>query len=383
MEIPTYFSDFIGQISPSKAERSEYRKQHTTLCEQLKGAEDFKDLIVSTFLQGSYRRATLVLPEPNANADVDVVVVTRFSEEDTTPDQALKAFAPFLEENYKGKYKLQGRSIGISLPKVDLDLVVTSAPSESQVGILQSYAVLEDESLEEIDDWRLVPSWVSPSKRGAYDTDLLLKSIREQEEWQMEPLRIPDRDTKHWQPTHPLEQIRWTQEKNRLTNGYYTQVVKVIKWWRQHNPAMPKYPKGYPLEHLIGVCCPNDINSVAEGVTLTLEAISSEFREYAVTNQTPVLPDHGVPEHDVMKRVTGEEFAQFHDQIVQVAKSARAALDNESVEESTRLWKDIFGEEFPGPSGGDGDNGGDHPSEPKGGYTKRTAATVISGGRFA
>ena len=52
MEIPSYFTDFIREISPSKGDRSEYQKRHITLCEQLKGDEDLKDLIVSTFLQG-------------------------------------------------------------------------------------------------------------------------------------------------------------------------------------------------------------------------------------------------------------------------------------------------------------------------------------------
>jgi len=383
MEIPTYFSDFLRQISPDRSERAEYQEQHSFLSDLIKNDEDLKDCIVSTFLQGSYKRGTLVLPEVGKNADVDVVVVTRFSEGDTTPDQALKAFIPFLEKHYKGKYKLQGRSIGISLPKVDLDLVVTSAPSESQIGILQSDAVLNNDTIDEIDDWRLIPSWVSPSKREGLDLDTFFKSLKEEADWKLEPLRIPDREVMIWRSTHPLEQIKWTSNKNKNTNGYYTQVVKVIKWLRQNDPEMPKYPKGYPLEHLVGYCCPDGITSVAEGVTLTLERMASIFRAYAESNQTPQLPDHGVPEHDVMRRITGEEFAQFHNKIVKVAKSAREALDSDSIEDSANSWRRIFGDDFPGPPGGGGNDKNGTPPKPRGGgYTERVAPTVIAGGRF-
>ena len=59
------------------------------------------------------------------------------------------------------------------------------------------------------------------------------------------------------------------------------------------------------------------------------------------------MPDHGVPEHNVFKRVSGEDFAQFHQQVCSAAAAARKALDAESVAESASHWKDLFGEEFP------------------------------------
>lgn len=76
-------------------------KRHSELREKLEGDEGLKDLMVSTFLQGSYRRGTLIRPNGEDHADVDVVVVTRMNKEDTTPDQALQAFVPFLEKHYR------------------------------------------------------------------------------------------------------------------------------------------------------------------------------------------------------------------------------------------------------------------------------------------
>lgn len=377
MEIPTYFTDFMKNIGPSPEEREEYQRRHRELRELLLGDEELSDLIVATFLQGSYRRSTLLRPGPGEHADVDVVVVTKMSQEDTTPDQAMRAFLPFLERHYPGQYKLQGRSIGIKLDSVDLDLVVTSAPSESQLGILASDGL---GNLDTLEDWEHLPEWLATGQ-GLGGHDLFITDSAQADAWKLEPLQIPDREAHTWEPTHPLEQIRWTHNKNRRTNGHFIHVVRAIKEWKRLNRSLPRYPKGYPLEHLIGACCPDGITSTAEGVARTLENIQSTFAAHAAAGSTPVLPDHGVPQHDVLKRVTGEEFAAFHVQVCAAAATARAALDANTVEESASLWGNLFGDDFPDPPNGGGDGGGS--GQPSSGYTERSAPSVIAGGRFA
>ena len=76
---------------------------------------------------------------------------------------------------------------------------------------------------------------------------------------------IPDREAEKWDKTHPLEQIRWTVEKNKNCNTHYINVVKALKWWRKTQYPDMKHPKSYPLEHFIGDCCPDDIKSVEDG----------------------------------------------------------------------------------------------------------------------
>ncbi len=384
MELPSYFTDFIKDISLSPEEKQECQRVHRELRERLLSDDNLKGLIVTTFLQGSYRRSTLLRPGPGEHADVDVVVVTRISKEDTTPEQAMRAFVQFLEEHYQGKYELQGRSIGIKLDDVDLDLVVTSAPSESQVGILKLYGESGDDTLE---DW-LGQSEIAPGQHSGGLGEMWLRKAQE-EAWKLDPLEIPDREARIWKPTHPLEQIRWTHEKNKLTNGHYIHVVRAIKEWKRLNKHLPRYPKGYPLEHLIGVCCPDGITSTAEGVVRTLENIEAMFAACASAGIAPELPDHGVPEYNVMQRVTGQGFASFHSQVRQAAKVAREAINADSVEESANLWGRMFGDDFPKPPGGGGDGGGnrggggDGPARPDGGFTHRQGPTVVAGGRFA
>lgn len=372
MDLPSYFNDFLAEIRPQDYHVNDYKTGHLTLRKRLYADETLSPIIVNTFLQGSYRRATAIRPQGGKRADVDVIVVTKLSEDEYTPEKALELFVPFLEKYYKGKYEPQGRSFGIELSYVDLDLVVTSAPSESEMRIFNADSVTSfdtPETPKADDDWRLVPSWVSLEDRSIMSFSNLryrLDAASKETEWRTSPLRIPDRDTEEWQDTHPLEQIRWTWEKNRRCNKHYVNVVKALKWWRRINHPTPKYPKGYPVEHLIGKCCPDGINSVAEGVTKTLEAIARDYKIYADSRIVPDLRDHGVITHNVFKRVSATDFAEFHSQVCAAAVIAREALEAKTISESSRNWRILFGNKFP-----------------EGGFSPRNNVSQIDGGRFA
>lgn len=347
MKLPSYFSRFLSEIRLTEAQVKSCQAGHSTLRERLLNDPKLSKIIVNTFLQGSYRRATAVRPKGDSRADVDVIVVTKLDQTEYTPARALDQFVPFLDKYYKGKYKPQGRSFGIELTYVDLDVVPTAAPSESEIGVLKEAAVSGDETPEVASASHGLPSWLVLNEgRGLRFSKAFLGQARQQAEWKAEPLLIPDREAQHWTPTHPLEQIRWTWEKNSACNGHYVNVVKAIKWWRRLNDV-PKYPKGYPVEHLIGLNCPDGIESVADGVVQTLESIVQQYAAYARLKVRPPLPDHGVPSHDVFKRVTGEDFAAFYDLVVDAAAKARAAFDAATTADSSKKWRDLFGNKFP------------------------------------
>ena len=368
MKLPTYFTEFLQQIRPTENQRNDCKTGHKTLRKRLDGDAGLKPILVSTFLQGSYRRATAVRPKGDAGLDVDIITVTRLSRCDyRDPDKAMDLFVPFLDEHYKGKYQRQGRSFGIELSYVNLDLVITSAPSEAEEEVYESKAVRTDETLEDVNDWLLVKSWVPQSERINSQADLLMrKAILSDEEWKTEPLWIPNRDAGDWERTHPLEQIKWTWAKNANCDKHYVNAVKAIKWWQRVHHEDDR-SKGYPLEHLIGACCPDDIKSVAEGVTLALEAIVTNYSVHALLKQVPCLPDHGVPEHNVLNRVSGEEFADFYEHAEEAAKIAREALDTDDKEKSIEKWRELFGSKFP-----DSDDNGDKGDSSKGPFVAPT-----------
>jgi hypothetical protein len=384
MELPSYFKDFLADIRLQQEHRDELKKGHKDLREWLKADKKLSPLIVNTFLQGSYRRSTAVRPVEEKRTDVDVVVVTRI-DESVTPDRAMAEFTPFLEEHYKDQWKPQGRSVGIELDSVELDLVITSAPSEADQEALKSPSVGGDEELEEAPDLRFVPAWVGLSeRRSAYFTESMLKRAQEEVEWKLEPLKIPDRDVARWDPTHPLEQIKWTRNKNAACGGHYINVVKAIKWWHRNSDKVPKYPKGYPLEHLIGECCPDGIEGVGMGVTRTLEAIISNYAGHYRDRQVPEFTDHGV-DHNVWHRITPEDFIGFYDQVSLAAAIARRALDAKLIRESALAWRELFGDAFPEPPEGGDDSGGSDPSsgDRKGGFTAPAGRAEPRGSRYA
>ncbi len=378
--LPYSFKDFLTKIRPTKAQRDDYRDGHKRLTDRLNADEDLKPIIVSTFLQGSYRRSTAVRPLGDSRPDVDVIAVTRLNSAEYTPQEALDLFVPFLDKHYEGKWEQQGRSVGIELSKVELDLVVTSAPEEAEEGLLLSEAVTLSRSVEDLEAWDLGDDAVVKKSAAEYDRERArIEAALKRAGWQLSPLEIPDRELNSWQDTHPLAQIEWTIGKNAATNGHYVNVVKALKWWRKVNYTAPKYPKGYLLEHLIGQCCPDGIGSVAEGVTRTLEKIRDDYRTYASLKTSPYLRDHGV-DQDVFRRVSGEEFAEFHGQVTEAAEVARRAYDEEDERESAELWRELFGDRFPKPPpGGKGGDGGSG----RGGYTQRDEPSRVGGGRFA
>ena len=343
LPLVAHFNDFLKNIRLTNNQISELKSAHETLRTRLENDEELKPVIVGTFLQGSYKRSTAVKPQNGNRSDVDIIVVTNLDKESITPEEALDKFKPFLERYYKGKYRKQGRSWGIEMSHVDLDVVPTSAPTEIESMSVVNKFIASDFTSEVLNDSRYDSEVKLPIEKSIRDALLQFQRTAEYAEWKEEPLYIPNREAEMWEKTHPLEQIRWTNEKNKSCNGHYLNVVKALKWWRKVKYPDVKNPKSYPLEHFIGNCCPDGILSVAEGIVLTLETIVSQYKN------KPFLADRGVPEHDVFARVTDEEYKAFYEEVEEVATLVRKALDSSDIVFAVNKWREIFGNEFPPP----------------------------------
>jgi hypothetical protein len=355
MDAKESFKKFLTEIRLPDDLRQEAKAAHEDFRALIESDENLSPVIVDTFLQGSYRRHTGVKPESGKKTDVDIVVVTNLAREAVTAREALDLFIPFLEEHYPNAYEKQSRSWAVHVGNVKLDLVPTSAPSEA------TQKFITEARAEHGADFigSLTRESLSRIKEAAGVQD-----------WKNESLWIPDRDAEDWDETNPLEQIAWTVEKNASTNQHFVNVVKVAKWWRAYN-CSGKYPKGYPLEHIIGQNCADDIGSVAEGFTLSLERIVASYHAQRLANEVPDLPDHGVPTHDVFARITPEQFALFYDAVQDVASRARAALEHPDNDESIDAWCAIFGEPFP------------NRTQRHTAYAAPTAPAVLTKGHFA
>lgn len=338
MILPSYFNDMLTKIRPSQDLQDKCVEAHTELRETLINDSELKGIAVTTFLQGSYRRSTLIRPVNGSKPDVDVVLVTSLDPNNWTPAQVQERFCQVLSKysRYRHNYRRQGRSIGLMHEKISLDLVITAAPSEALNALLKSDAFGSALSVEAHPEWRVVKGPSFPAG-----------------EWKSEPLLIPDRDAGRWEPTDPISQIEWTHDKNRKTDGHYVNVVKALKWWWTWESTGRKgLPKGYLVERLIGLHCPDGIESVAEGVTLVLEGIRDAYSSNAYQGTTPFIADVGIPSNNVFQRVPPDCFREFYDSVKACAAKARAAFDNPDEASSARGWIGIFGNVFP-PSNND------------------------------
>lgn len=321
VDLPTRFKQFLEQIRPTPIHINQLRRGHTTLRRLLSRDPMLRPHIVTSFLQGSYRRATAVRSvDGGIGADVDIVLVTDLDPRRNSPDAVMDRLKPFLFRHYPA-WRMQGRSLRVEVDEVALDVVLTSAPS--RVDLLRQEAGAE------------------PLDAGHQPTPAELAA------WQTEPLRIPDRDRRQWCDTHPLAQLAATRAKNARCNGHFINVVKAIKWWKAVTPGCPEHPKSYPLERLVEIHCPDDITSVADGVTRTLESIAGGY----ASGHKPVLNAPWVRGQDVLARVPPADFAAFVARVAAAAKLARQALDCEDEEESAALWRRLFGPAFPAAAG--------------------------------
>ncbi len=324
MTLTTYFSDFINNISLTNEQKEKLQEAHTGLQEFLAKDESIRDIYVTTFLQGSYRRSTALKPTNGEASDVDVVLVTTVDYKATKPSDFLKRIYDLINSHYH-HCRMQGRSIGIELGSVSMDLVPVAVinPSQEVPGsFIKMYR--NNTTLENL----LGSSRLPESDSVAYSPD--------------NPLMLSDRKTEEWERTHPLAQLEWTYQKNNRCNGNFLHVVKAIKWWHKSQHPEQEHPNSYPLEHFIGECCPDYIKSVAEGVVKTLETM-------ILFTEKPNLPDRGVPEHDVFGGVTEAEYQSFYNAVCKAASLARKAYDSKEIDESATLWGQLFGSEFPKP----------------------------------
>ena len=250
--------------------------------------EDSKEAHTDTFLSGSYARRTAI----NDINDVDVICVVDIDHTVTAPEVVLVWLQGILGKYYN-EPRPQGRSVGAKAAKgVWLDIV---------------------------------PATLVSADDG--------------------PLWIPDRDAKQWVQTHPKGQIAAGINKNKITNGYFVQTVKLLKSWRDRLPTESCRLKSYILETLIHETIGNP-SSHAAAIVNVLEGIERTYGAWRNTNVVPAIYDPGYSTINVAKRWPASEFNDFMTQVKSAAATARSALNSSDESESRKLWRQLFGSKF-------------------------------------
>jgi hypothetical protein len=288
VELSSDFKVLLSSIQPGDEDVANAKAAHEKVREELRTDEEFKDAHKDTFLSGSYARHTAI----NDINDVDVICIVDIDHTITAPEVVLAWVQSILGKYYK-ETKRQGRSIGTQAAKgVWLDIV----PATAMNG----------------DDG---------------------------------PLWIPDREAREWVPTHPKGQIKAAMDKNRAINGYYVQVVKLMKYWRDRLPTESCKLKSYILESLVhgSIGSPS---SHARAVVNVLEGVEGSYGVYRGLGIVPTIADPGYSSVNVAKHWEFKDFKDFMLQVKSAASTARKALDSADEAESRKLWRQVFGAKF-------------------------------------
>jgi len=288
VELASDFSAFLSSIQPGEDDVTAAKSAHEKVREELRTDEDSKEAHKDTFLSGSYARRTAI----NEINDVDVICVLDLDYRITEPEVCLAWIQGILSRYYK-ETKRQGRSVGANAAKgVWLDIV---------------------------------PATLVSTDDG--------------------PLWIPDREAREWVQTHPKGQIAASLNKNKSTNGYYVQVAKLLKFWRDRLGTDPCNPKSYILEALIHGTIGSP-SSHAQSIVNVLEGINQNYGAYRNLDTVPTISDPGYTSVNVAKRWPSSEFKAFLTNVKSAAAVARSAYDSKDEATSRKLWRQIFGSTF-------------------------------------
>ncbi len=290
MDVPAHFRGLLHRIEPTDDHVSTAKIAHERLRDQLQDDATMGEAHEETYLSGSYARHTAI---KDIN-DVDVICVLDIDHTKTEPGAVLAWLVQSLREYYQ-KVELQGRSVGITTKNgFCLDLVPGN-PQQATKG----------------------------------------------------PLWIPDRDARIWVPTHPKGQIEFASQRNKSTDGFYVQTVKILKHWRDRLATESARPRSYVLEAIVGHVMPAAPPvSHAAAVAGVFDGILAYFGAWAGKGRVPSILDPAYATVSVSKRWTPREFDAFMAQVRSAATTAREARSETDLNRGVALWRRLFGPEF-------------------------------------
>jgi hypothetical protein len=178
---------------------------------------------------------------------------------------------------------------------------------------------------------------------------------------------IVNGDEDDWEDTDPAAFTAWMKQQNDITNGHLKQVIRLLKYLRDHR-ANFRRTRSVLITATLGeqVDAAKKIANPAyyEDLPTTFLHLIADLNEWLQARPTkPSIPDpsgvtdpYGSPvtfDH----RWTPETYLAYRDKIATIAEATQLAYHDEtSIEHSLELWQRVFGPDFkdPSPSGGSG-----------------------------
>ncbi len=290
------FDSFLSNIEPSTSTVTYISSVQNNLRSYLENHTKYKNILVDTFLSGSYAKHTSIRPAASdKKRDVDIVVVTNYSTSDDSIDVLEELCEVLKEKSLYDTAFVQSHSVSLELSGITVDVV----------------PVIEHKSYDNV-------YYVGSSKDGT------------------------------WKITDPKGHKSWSTETNKNNNNEYKPLVKIFKWWRRFNcPDDKKYPKGITLEKIIADNIGDSSLSTEDFLIGTMQNIVNNYSEQYIANgKKPYIydPSEYIFGNDLLEGYTFSDFKAFVEKIEDHLKKLN---DNGT---TNQTWRDVLGNEFPNDS---------------------------------
>jgi hypothetical protein len=182
---------------------------------------------------------------------------------------------------------------------------------------------------------------------------------------------IVNGDEDEWEDTDPAAFTAWMKQQNDITNGQLKQVIRLLKYLRDHRSNFRR-TRSVLITATLGeqVDATKKIADPAyyEDLPTTFLHLITDLNDWLQARPTkPSIPDpsgvtdpYGAPvtfDH----RWTPEAYLAYREKIKTIAEATQAAYyDETSIEHSLELWQKVFGPHFkdPSPAAGSGGSAG-------------------------
>lgn len=288
MRLPSAFAEFheriqLGAIPEGKISSAWSRLQAYLIAELTIPQLD-------VFVQGSYANKTAVKP-PTSGREYDLDTVAIGFDSDATADAALERLEGILAKDGDYKKRIEQRAPCVRL----------------------GYAG-DDEGHFHVD--------VVPAKHESVPV-----------------IQVPRRK-EGWHDSDPRSYTTWC-----LSQGaQFSRAVRMLKRWRDVQQSDRRKVKSIVLQVLIGQFYGGGSGD-ADTVVAVLAGIEGFLADFPATVPSVVNPV--LPAEDLTARWPLDDYRDFRREVTEAAALARDALAAQSEAESHRLWRQLFGLDFP------------------------------------
>ncbi|MEK3822259.1 cyclic GMP-AMP synthase DncV-like nucleotidyltransferase [Cytobacillus sp. FSL W8-0315] len=295
MKLNDHFKQFVANISlnPTRIEKIESAVRNWE--KKFKDDDEIKDIFVDYYTQGSYSTDTGVRPKSGEEFDVDVVLVMDIDEE-ADPKDILHHIKVRIKSHkeFEDRVKVKDRCVRIEYAK------------EFHVDV--------------------VP---------AFEFDSCIK--------------IPSKKEKEWTKTNPSGFKDWCNDINKESDHYFSQVVKILKHWRDDNVGKDTAPKSILLTTLAGNAFtkkPSIAETLVETLDIMIQDIDDLLFWLSEDDDVPFVRNPSLQDENLARNWTKLKAQRYLNKLKSLKESCKEALDESDKDKSIEKWQDIFGKNY-------------------------------------